>query len=145
MLDTRPRRGSNMSRDLQHRAVTTFQRFILNPVAKVFAGVLPGTVLLETKGRRSSKPRRTPVGGRLDGSTLWIVAEFGRKAHYVRNIEADPKVRVRFKGRWRAGTATTAPDDDPRERLRFIKGMNSRTVRLVGTDLLSIRIDLEPR
>jgi deazaflavin-dependent oxidoreductase (nitroreductase family) len=107
--------------------------------------VLPGTVLLETKGRRSDKPRRTPVGGRLDGNTLWIVAEFGRKANYVRNIEADPKVRVRFKGRWRSGTAATVPDDDPRERLRFIKGMNSRTVRLVGTDLLSIRIDLEPR
>lgn len=124
------------------RVVTTFQKWILNPVSKLFAGFLPGLVLLETKGRLSGRPRRTPVGGRLDGDTLWIVAEHGRRANYVRNIKADPRVRVRVRRRWRAGTASVLPDDDPRKRLRA--NANDLMVRLVGTDLLTVRIDLDP-
>ena len=32
-----------------------------------------------------------PVGKTLDGDTLWMVAEHGRRAGYVRNIEANPQ------------------------------------------------------
>src|SRR5918996_6143685 len=104
---------------MKRRIVTSFQKWILNPISKPFAGLLPGLVLLETKGRRSGRPRRTPVGGHADGDTLWIVAEHGRRANYIRNIRAEPRVRVRFKGRWRSGTATIQADDDPRRHLRW--------------------------
>ena len=59
-------------------------------------------------------------------------------------------MRVNVEGRWRAGTAHLLPDDDARERLRtlararFGARANLAVVRLVGTDLLTIRIDLEP-
>jgi hypothetical protein len=37
------------------------------------------------------------------------------------------------------------PDDDPRERQRRIgRGLNAALVRAMGTDLLTVRIDLEP-
>ena len=39
-----------------------------------------------------------PVGGRLDGSTFWIVSEHGHRSDYVRNIAADPRVRVQIRG-----------------------------------------------
>jgi hypothetical protein len=35
------------------------------------------------------------------------------------------------------------PDDDPRARLAALPRANSAAVRLVGTDLLSLRIDLD--
>jgi deazaflavin-dependent oxidoreductase (nitroreductase family) len=119
---------------------------LFNPFVKAAsnAGVpLPGIAILETTGRRSGQPRRTPVGKALDGDTLWIVAEHGRRAAYVRNIEANPRVRVKLGRRWRSGVARTLPDDDPRARQRTMPGTNALVVRLMGSDLLTVRVDLD--
>ena len=130
------------------RAVRFTQKYLLNPPVRVLFGlglVPPTHVLLETTGRRTGRPRQNPVGNGLDGDTLWIVAEHGRNANYVRNLEADPRVRVKIGRRWRSGTATVLPDDDPRARLRRIgRPVNGFMVRAVGTDLLTIRVDLDP-
>ncbi|MFE3699915.1 nitroreductase/quinone reductase family protein, partial [Nocardia tengchongensis] len=75
--------------------------------------------------------------------SFWLVSEFGTRSQYVRNIEADNRVRLRLRGRWLTGTAHLMPDDDPIARLRSLPRANSTAVRLVGTDLLSIRIDLD--
>ncbi len=137
----------------KYRVVTFFQRRLFNPVVRPLLerGVrIPGYAVLETTGRKSGLPRRTPVGDGLDGDTFWIVAEHGRRAGYVRNIEANPRVRVRVRGKWRGGTAVPMPDDDPRERQRFLGELsrsarvNAAAVRTFGTDLLTVRIDLDP-
>ncbi|MFI7008687.1 nitroreductase/quinone reductase family protein [Streptomyces sp. NPDC050145] len=128
-----------LDRDTKHRIVTTFQRRVANPLSLK----LPGQVLVETTGRTSGLPRRTPVGGRRIGDSFWFVSEFGLKSQYVRNIQADPKVRVRIRGRWYEGTAQLLPDDDARARLRALPRMNSSAVRAFGIDLLTIRVDLD--
>ncbi len=89
----------------------------------------PGTAILETIGRKSGEPRRTPVTNGLDGDVFWIVTEHGHRAAYVLNIEANPRVRIRTRRGWRSGTAAILPDDDPRERLRYI---NSAAPRHAG-------------
>ena len=87
------------------------------------------------------------TNGLVDG-VFWIVAEHGRRASYVRNLEANPGVRVRVGKRWLTGTARLVPEDDPRERLRYITSrrpitrLNTTTVRLLQTDLVTVRIDL---
>ena len=117
-----------------------------------WAGVRMGlarrsTALLETIGRRSGAPRVTPVTNGLDGDVFWIVTEHGHKANYVRNIEADPRVRVNVGSRWRTGVAQIV-DEDPEERLQQIVALNRRArsnakiVRRAGTEHLVIRIDL---
>ena len=58
-------------------------------------------------------------------------------------MEATPRVRVQLRGHWREGTAHLLDDDDPRARLRKLPAYNSFMVRLVGTNLLTIRIDLD--
>jgi deazaflavin-dependent oxidoreductase (nitroreductase family) len=124
---------------------TWLARNIVNPITKPLAGRLPFWALLETKGRKSGEPRQVPVGNGLDGDTFWIVSEHGRKANYVRNMEADPRVRVRVKGRWRAGTAHALPDDDPAARQKQLgRPFNTWVVRTMGTDPLTVRIDLDP-
>ncbi len=102
--------------------------------------------MLETTGRKSGEPRRTPVSNGLERgtNTFWIVAEMGRKAAYVRNIEADPRVRIRVRGGWRTGTAQLLDGDDPRARLRSISRLNAAGVRAMGTELLVVRVDLDP-
>jgi deazaflavin-dependent oxidoreductase (nitroreductase family) len=132
----------------KRRASTFFTAKVLNPVvrAAVRLGVpLPIVVILETRGRKSGQPRQIPVGKTLDGNTLWIVAEHGRKASYVRNIEADAHVRVRVGRRWRTGTAHVLHDDDWRERQRRVPNkVNSAMVRAVGTEHVTVRVDLDP-
>ena len=101
--------------------------------------------ILETIGRRSGVPRRTPVGHVVDGDTVWIVAEHGARAGYVRNIRSNPHVRIKLRDGWRHGVARVVDDDDPRARLRRMGlRLNALVVRLMGTDLLSVRIDLDP-
>jgi deazaflavin-dependent oxidoreductase (nitroreductase family) len=133
---------------MDKRTVSTFLSVrLLNPVVKAAsrAGLpLPGLVILETTGRKSGEPRRNPVGKAIVGDTLWIVAEHGRKAAYVRNIEAEPRVRVRVGRAWRTGTAHVLPEDDWRERQRRIPNRaNSAAVRLAGSDPVTVRVDLD--
>lgn len=140
------------------RFVRRIQARYLNPIVKrlMDRGLMPASyALLETTGRRSGLARQNPVGNGLVGDQFWIVAEHGRRAAYVRNIEADPRVRVRIReGRrqvWRSGTATLLPDDDPRARQEWLagtgrgRGSNARAVRAFGTELLTVRVDLDPR
>jgi deazaflavin-dependent oxidoreductase (nitroreductase family) len=128
--------------------VRVLQRQVVNPLSRalIVSGLLPTHVLLETSGRRSGQPRSTPVGNGLSGDTLWVVAEHGRRADYVRNIEANPRVRVKAgRGPWRSGTAHLLPDDDPVARLRRIgRPVNAAMVRRLGTELLTVRVDLDP-
>ncbi|MFJ3893021.1 MULTISPECIES: nitroreductase/quinone reductase family protein [unclassified Streptomyces] len=121
----------------KYRTVSRIQR-VLNSVTRR----LPTQTVLETTGRVSGRPRRTPLGGRRVGSTFWLVSEFGELSHYVRNIKADPEVRVRIMGRWHTGTAHLLPDDDPRARLRALPRFNSAAVRAMGSNLLTVRVDL---
>jgi deazaflavin-dependent oxidoreductase (nitroreductase family) len=131
----------------KRKLVTAMQVKLLNPPIRWLAarGLAPGVALLETTGRTSGQPRRTPVSNGLDRATntFWIVAEMGRKAAYVRNIQAQPSVRVRVRGRWRTGTALLLDGEDPRARLRSISRLNAAGVRAMGTELLVVRVDLD--
>ena len=71
------------------------------------------TALLETTGRKSGRPRITPVTNGLSGDEFWMVTEHGGRAAYVRNIEADPRVRVKVGRHWRRGTAHLVDDPSP--------------------------------
>jgi len=141
---------------MKYRIVSFQQKYIFNPIIKSFFAiglVPPGYALLETTGRRSGQPRRTPVGdGRL-GAQFWLVSEHGAKSGYVRNIESNPRVRLKLRkgitGCWHNGTAHLLFDDDPRERQRWLwrqmpsSFTNAMAVRMFGTQLLTIRIDLD--
>ena len=138
-----------------HRVLGRLQQSVINPVVRLAwdLGIpIPGDALLETTGRRTGLPRRTPVCDGLDGETFWLVAQRGRSADWVRNIEANPRVRVRVSGLragWRAGTAHILDGDDPRRRQRILARGNSArrlcicTTKALNTTPLTIRIDLD--
>ncbi|MGV0803436.1 nitroreductase/quinone reductase family protein, partial [Mycolicibacterium elephantis] len=83
-----------------------FQKNVANRVTRL----LPFQTLLETTGRKSGQPRRIPLGGSRVGSEFWFVSEFGENSQYIKNIKADPNVRVRLNGRWHNGVAHLMPD-----------------------------------
>ncbi len=123
----------------RQRIINSIQRRFANPLM----GSVPTQTLLETTGRKSGQPRRTPIGGQLDRDRFWLVSEFGERSQYVRNIQADPRVRVRVGRRWYTGTAHLLPDDDASTRLAALPRLNSAMVRAMGDNLLTIRIDLD--
>ena len=134
---------------MKRRVVRLLQKYAVNPPVKaaLALGIVPPThALLETIGRTTGMPRRNPVGNGLsrDGRVFWIVAEHGRDAGYVKNIMANPRVRLKIGRTWRAGTAHLLDDDDPRARLKTIgRPVNAAMVRAMGTKLLTVRIDLD--
>ncbi len=85
--------------DIRDRFTGFFQKHIANPLMRR----VPFQTLLETTGRKSGEPRRTPVGGSRIGDQFWFVSEFGEKSQYVKNIQSNPQVRVRLRGRWLDG------------------------------------------
>ncbi len=80
---------------------------VIGPPTKLLAPISPWWVVIETIGRRSGLPRRIPLArGPRDGDTLLLLAVHGRAADWVRNIEADPRVRIKIGWRWRSGQAS---------------------------------------
>jgi RNA polymerase sigma-70 factor, ECF subfamily len=138
--------------------VRSAERYLLNPQMRLglALGLAPRAfALLETMGRRTGKPRRTPVGNGLLADTFWLVSEHGRAAGYVRNIERNPRVRVKLGRGWRSGVAHIVDDDDPLARLDAIAAAQGRIrrldaaifrffVRQLGTQPVTVRIDLDP-
>lgn len=134
-------------RTRKYRVFTTLER-LNNRLTRwtLHRGIgLRAFALLETTGRRTGLPRYTPVGNGLDGDTFWLIAAHGTQADYVRNIQADPRVRAKVGGRWRSGTAVLLPDDDTGARSRTLPYQwDAQIGRLMATTPLTIRIDLDP-
>lgn len=128
------------------------EKFVFNPPNRLLLrlGIAPRAfALLETTGRRTGKARLTPVGNGLDGSHFWIVAEHGTSCAYVKNLIAEPKVRVKIGRRWYPGTASLVTDDDPFGRRRLLDRKNGVLGRADGiifrasaSDPATIRVDL---
>ena len=131
----------------KRRRVRWIQRYLVNPPAKVavWCGLVPGFVLVETTGRRTGQRRRNVVGMHTEGNKGWVVAEHGRHAGYVSNLEANPDVRIRVHREWRPARARILDDDDPQARLdSFGRRAHEAAIRRLGTDLLTIEFDFRP-
>ncbi|WP_144126737.1 nitroreductase/quinone reductase family protein [Catellatospora sichuanensis] len=134
-----------MPRSRKYRVITGLER-VNNRITRwaLRRGLAPNAfALLETTGRRSGLPRHTPVGNGLAGDVFWLVAAHGRQADYVRNLLADPVVRVKVGGRWREGRAVVLPGDDVTARSRSLPHQWDAAIgRLMATRPLTVRIDL---
>jgi deazaflavin-dependent oxidoreductase (nitroreductase family) len=145
------------------RRILPVQNKLINPLVAwlIARGLEPPTyAVLETVGRRTGRLRRVPVANGLEGDTFWLIAALGERSAYVRNLRANPRVRIKarparlrdgWRSHWRTGTAHPLPDDDARARHRAL-GRGRPGYRLDGVllraladgDMLTIRIDLDP-
>lgn len=147
------------------RRLLHLQNHVFNRAARLLLsrGLTPPTyALLETTGRRTGRAVQVPVANGLQGQTFWLIAGLGEQAQYVRNIKANPRVRVKARParlrdgwhmRWYRGTAHLMLDEDARLRHREL-GKGRPGYRLDGIllhglsslgsgQMLTIRIDLD--
>ena len=66
-----------------------------------------GVCHLQTTGRASGRPRTIEIWFAVDGTRMYLLAGGREEAHWVRNLQADPSVRVRIGGRTLDGRART--------------------------------------
>ena len=115
---------------------------IVNPPMRQLAGFAPWWVLLETKGRRTGQPRKTPLArGPIDGNVVWLNSVHGRHAQWVRNLLATPEVRIKLSGRWHVGHASIHGFDEP-----IVPRFNayaSSGPKTLGIDPALVRIELD--
>lgn len=139
-------------RATQRRFEILLGRFVLNPIVRGLfrLGVSPPlTALLETTGRKTGRVRHTPVNYARDGQTLWVIAQHGRHAGWVLNLEAEPHIRARLGRSWHAGRAQLVDEDDPHARGRtfarnpILRSMIVGSLRALETTPVSLRIDLD--
>lgn len=115
---------------------------LFNPVARSLAGIAPWWVVLETTGRRSGERRCVPLArGPQDGQVTWLISVHGDRAAFARNIAADPRIRLRLRGRWQQGTAELVPMSEAVLQ-RF--GLYARMgPQVFGIESKLVRIELE--
>lgn len=73
---------------------------------------------LTTTGRRTRRPHRIEIWYAREGETLYLLSGGGRRADWVRNIEAAPSVTVEVGGAERSATARVLEDGEECERAR---------------------------
>jgi len=95
-------------------------------------GPLLGRVilLLTTTGRRSGRPRVTPLQYEEVDGVLYVAAARGRQADWYRNLLANPHVRVQVKERCFNGLAE--PVTEPQRIADFLELRLQRHPRMLG-------------
>lgn len=81
--------------------------------------------VLTTLGRRSGLPRETPLNYALLDGGVYLLAGFGPRSDWYRNLCAHPAVTVRLPGRTFHGTATPVTDSDEAARAAVAVARNS--------------------
>ena len=142
-----------MDRPVKRRWEILIGRYTANPMMRGLfkLGITPpGMALVETIGRRSGAVRHTPVAYTPgDDDMLWLIAQHGEHAGWVRNFQASPQIRVRLGRRWRTGTAELLPDDDVKARIRTFsdsavgRAVTAATFRALESQPVTVRIQLK--
>ena len=104
-----------------------------------------GDCRLTTTGRRTGQPRMITIWFAAVGDRVYLLAGGRGEAHWVRNIEADPAVRVQigqrtFEGR---GRPVEGEDDDPTAREALAAKYGTKWLTRWLRESLPVRIDLE--
>ncbi len=67
---------------------------------------------LTTTGRRSGTPHRIEIWFALEGGVLYLLSGGGERSDWVRNLLADPRVKVELGDETRMTTARAITDED---------------------------------
>lgn len=75
-----------------------FNRYVTNPVQRLWAGSAPGMGILEHTGRRSGRAYRTPLTMFSTDDGVAILLTYGPDRDWLKNITAAGGGRIRRRG-----------------------------------------------
>lgn len=103
---------------------------------------------LTTTGRKSGRAREIEIWFAVEGETLYMLAGGGEGAHWVRNLQQTPAVRIRVQGRELRGEARLptpgSEEDSGARRLLVAKYQPGYSGNLSdwGRTALAVAVDL---
>ncbi|MGI5221544.1 nitroreductase family deazaflavin-dependent oxidoreductase [Nocardia sp. CA-290969] len=96
------------------RALARFNRYVTNPVQRLWAPRLPGMAVLEHTGRKSGNAYRTPVMVFIESGVLAVPLNYGPESDWVRNIRAAGSAGVVHRRKqYRLTDPRVLPADSP--------------------------------
>lgn len=105
------------------RGFRALNRWFMTPIHRAGLGAWLSTpiggymLLLRVRGRNSGVMRETPLGYLVAEGSAWVVAGFGPRTEWYRNLLVDPAVEIRMPGGRHAGIATEELDPAVRARI----------------------------
>jgi deazaflavin-dependent oxidoreductase (nitroreductase family) len=108
---------------LAGRSLRVLNRWMMIPAHRLGLGAWIGTpvggymLLLRVRGRKSGLVRETPLSYVIAEGAPWVVAGFGVRTEWYRNLLADPEVEVWLPGRVLRCRAEEARDPEVRARI----------------------------
>jgi deazaflavin-dependent oxidoreductase (nitroreductase family) len=106
-----------------NRALKVLNRWFMVPALRLGLGPWIGTplggyiLLLRVRGRRSGRWRAVPLSYLVTDGAVWVMAGFGRRTEWYRNLVANPLVEVRLPGRVVRCRAVEVTDPTVRDRV----------------------------
>ena len=79
--------------------VARFNKYVTNPVQRLWAGRLPGFGILEHTGRTSGKAYRTPLNVFPTDDGVAVLLTYGPDRDWLKNITAADRCRLKRTGR----------------------------------------------
>jgi deazaflavin-dependent oxidoreductase (nitroreductase family) len=76
-----------------------FNRYVTNPVQRLWAGWAPAMGILEHVGRKSGKPYRTPLSVFSTDDGVAILLTYGPDRDWLKNVTAAGGARMRRHGK----------------------------------------------
>jgi len=123
-----------------HAAFNAFNRWLAIPALRtrtgfLFMSPLAGyTCLLRTRGRKSGLVREAPLLYAIRDGAVYVIAGFGARTQWYRNIVADPHVEIVLPTRSVWGVASDVADPDEwLARLRDLLRYGGFSGLLLGT------------
>jgi deazaflavin-dependent oxidoreductase (nitroreductase family) len=110
---------------------------LVEPLVRAGVGsprlVPSGFVVLETRGRKSGRTRRTPLAATRFGSHVLVATFRGDRSHWVLNLAAEPRTRIWLSGK-------------PRKTRAFVmcQGKRFRTPRSLPAPIQAVARILSP-
>jgi deazaflavin-dependent oxidoreductase (nitroreductase family) len=75
------------------------------------------TLLLTTRGRKTGRPRTTPLNYVAEGDVTYVLSGMGPSSDWLRNLQADPQVQVQVGRRRFAARAERIVDPGEQRRV----------------------------
>jgi deazaflavin-dependent oxidoreductase (nitroreductase family) len=113
------------------RFFRVLNRYLMVPATRAGLGAWLSTpvggamVLVRIRGRKSGLVRETPLNYLVADGAVWVLAGFGPRTEWYRNLLADSRVEAVLPGRTIAGTVTDIRD--PGVRLRIMPALMRST------------------
>ncbi len=106
-----------------NRALRTLNRWFMVPTLRLGLGTWIATpfggyiLLVRVRGRKSGLVRETPLSYLVAEGSAWVMAGFGDRTEWLRNLQVDPEVEVWLPGRVLRCRAEEVADPEVRARI----------------------------